>query len=77
MKLEKHIVDEEKLLDEYINEKFSDCKPWLTEEQRKAIAETAGFQYFLLQAAWNRLKREMRKTFPVSLFTKKDGDASD
>ena len=77
MKFEKHIVDEAKLLDEYIDERFSDCKPWLTAEQRKAISDTAGFQYYLLQAAWDRLKRELRKTFPFSLFANKDGEAGD
>ena len=62
------MMTEKELLDKYIDEKYSDCKPWLTEEQRKAIADTFEFRVYCLHATWAELKKEMRKIFPFSLF---------
>lgn len=61
-------MDKEKLLDEYISERFSDLQPILTEEQKKYIANTVGFQGYCLQAAWDKLKAELKQCFPFSLF---------
>ena len=54
---------DEKLLDKYIDEKFSDCKP-LTKEDRKAVSETFGFASFCLNAACKELAVAIKKEFP-------------
>lgn len=64
-------MSEKELLDKFIDEEYSDCKP-VTEEQRKLIANTFGFQRYMLLNAWEDLKNEMKKIFPFSLLYKDD-----
>lgn len=54
---------DEKLLDKYIDENFSDCKP-LSEKDRKAVSETFGFAVFCLNAAGKELAAAIKAEFP-------------
>gem|GEM_PF-6524435 len=68
-------MDKEKLLDKYISERFPDCFPF-TEEERKYIADTAGFQAYCLHVAFEELKAELKHCFPFNLlFTKERQDS--
>lgn len=64
-------MNKEKLLDEYIQERFADCEP-LTEEERKYIASTAGFECYCLFAAWEEFKESIKDTFPFNLLLGRD-----
>lgn len=57
-------MNDDKLLDQYIAEEFSDCKPWMTDEQRKAISETMGFAIYRLHKAVDEFKAEIKAEFP-------------
>lgn len=57
-------MNDDKLLDQYIDEKFSDCKPWMTDEQRKAISETTGFAIYRLHIAVDEFKTAIKADFP-------------
>mgnify|MGYP003291521324 CR=1 FL=1 len=54
---------DEKLLDKYIDENFSDCKP-LTKEDGKAVSETFGFASFCLNAACKEFTASIKAEFP-------------
>lgn len=60
-------MDENKLLEEYIEQEFSDCKP-LDDDMKKLIADTIGFRGYCLGVAWEAFKAEIMKTFPFNLF---------
>ena len=57
-------MNDDKLLDQYIDEEYSDCKPWMTDEQRKAISETIGFALYRLRNAVDEFKSEIKSDFP-------------
>ena len=56
-------MNNDKLLDQYIDERFSDCKTWLTDEQRKAISETSGFAFYCLHDAVEQFKLSIKAEF--------------
>ena len=58
------MMTEKEMLDKYIDEAYSDCKPWMTEEQRKAISETIGFAVYRLRIAGNEFKSVIKAEFP-------------
>lgn len=57
-------MNDDKLLDQYIDEQFSDCKPWMTDEQRKAVSETMGFAFYRLHKAADEFKATIKAEFP-------------
>lgn len=60
-------MDKEQLLDIYIHENLFDyCEP-ITTEERKYIADTAGFACFCLHVAWEEFKADIKSIFPFSL----------
>ena len=59
-------MNKEKLLDEYIQDVFSDCEP-ITPEDRKYIASTVGFERFCLSRAWEEFKESITDIFPFNL----------
>lgn len=66
----KKLIDENKLLDNYIAEHFAFPGYEFSENDRKAIANTVGFQKYQLAVAWNAFLGEMAKQFPFNLFKK-------
>ncbi len=65
-------MNKEKLLDEYIRKEFplvTGVHP-LTEEQRNYVAESRGFQGYLLANAWRQLLNEIKRIFPFNLLFK-------
>ncbi len=57
------MMTEKEMLDKYIDEKYNDCKPWLTAEQRKAISETTGFALYRLRIAADEFKSAIKAEF--------------
>jgi len=57
-------MTDEKLLDQYIDKEYSDLKPWMTDEQRKAISETTGFALYRLSKAVDEFKSVIKAEFP-------------
>lgn len=65
-------MNKEKLLDEYIKETFplvTGVHP-LTEEQRNYVAESIGFQGYLLANEGRQLVDEIKRCFPFNLLFK-------
>lgn len=61
-------TDKEQLLDIYIHENFLDYYEPITPEDRKRIADTAGFACFCLNVAWGKFKEDIKGIFPFNLF---------
>lgn len=56
-------MNNDRLLDQYIDEEYSDCKPCMTDEQRKSISETTGFALFCLRNAVDEFKSTVKSNF--------------
>ena len=65
--MNKMTLDENKLLEEYIEQEFSDCKP-IDDDMKKIIADSIGFNRYCLGVAWDACKAELKKIFPFNLF---------
>ena len=57
-------MKDDRLLDQYIDEAYSDCKPWMDDEQRKSISETTGFALYCLRIAVDDFKSKIKADFP-------------
>ena len=69
-------MDKEKLLDKYIRETFpllTGVHP-LTAEERKIVAESYGFQCYLVANAWRKMIDENKHCFPFNLLFKKEDE---
>ncbi len=65
------MMNKEQLLDEYLQESFADCE-LLTEEERRYIASTVGFERYCLFTAWEEFKESIKETFPFNLLLGRD-----
>lgn len=66
-------MDENKLLEEYIEQEFGDCKP-LDDDMKKIIADSIEFQRYCLGVAWGTFKAEIKKVFPFNLLCRSGED---
>ena len=48
-------MNDEKLLDQYIDENYSNLKPWIADEERKYISKTLGFSLYRANREWEEM----------------------